>query len=60
MTGALEDYFNNLFTFSRPDNLERVTDAMETRVTRDMYNLLTRKFSREEVLAVALHQSIWY
>jgi len=58
MTGALEDYFNNLFTFSRSDNLERVIDAMETRVTRDMYNLLTRKFSQEEVLVVALHQSI--
>ena len=45
------DYFDNLFQAGVGDQMEECLDAVDTRVTKDMWEFLSTQFTAEEVQA---------
>lgn len=49
------DYFNNIFTSTIPDSMDRVIESIEEKFSRQMNKYLIIPFTQEEVvLAISL------
>ena len=49
VSNIVEEYYNKLFTTTRPRNMERVLEVVDKVVTEDMAHSLTQPYIEEEV-----------